>query len=79
MREVFALADDIADGEMYLKLAADIEDRIAALKIQYKATKDTKVYYAIQDLKRIQREHRKTALHLLRRGERRRREKGEIG
>ena len=75
MREVFAPADDIADGEMYLKLAADIEGRIAELKIQYKATGDRKIYYAIQDLRRIQREHRKTALHLLRRGERRRQEK----
>lgn len=65
MREVFAPADDIADGEMYLKLAADIEDRIAELKAQYKATKDRKFFYGIQDLRRIQREHRKTATHLL--------------
>lgn len=74
--EVFAPVDDIADGEMYLRLAADIGDRIATLKIQYKATGDRKVYYDIQDLKRIEREHRKTALHLLCRGERRRGKKG---
>lgn len=74
--EVFAPADDIADGEMYLRLAADIEDRIAALKIQYKATGDRKVYYDIQNLRKIQREHQKTALHLLCRGERRREKKG---
>ena len=78
MREVFAPADDIADGEMYLKLAADIEDRIAELKIQYKSTGERKIFYNIQDLKRIQREHRKTAQHLLLRGERRRQEKGAI-
>ena len=75
MREIFAPADDIADGELYLKLAADIEDRIVELKIQYKSTGDKKIYYNIQDLKRIQREHRKTAQHLLCRGERRRQEK----
>lgn len=76
--EVFAPADDIADGEMYLRLAADIEERIVELKIQYKATGDMKIYYDIQDLKRIEREHRKTALHLLYRGERRKQEKGAL-
>lgn len=77
MRKVFAPADDMADGKMYLKLAADMDKRIDELKLQYKSTGDLKIYYAIQDLRRIQREHRKTALHLLRRGERRKVEKGE--
>lgn len=70
--EVFAPADDIADGEMYLRLAADIDSRIAELKVRFKATGDKKIYYSIQDLKKIQREHLDTARRLLRRGERRR-------
>ena len=78
MNEVFAPADDIADGEMYLRLAADLDSRIAELKARYKATGDMKIYYSIQDLRKIQREHRDTALHLLLRGERRRQKKGEI-
>ncbi len=71
MKQVFAPADDIADGEMYLRLAADIDCRIGELKARYKATGDMKIYYSIQDLRKIQREHRKTARHLLCRGERR--------
>ena len=31
MKEIFAPADDIADGEMYLRLAADMDNRIAEL------------------------------------------------
>ena len=38
MKEIFAPADDIADGEMYLRLAADIDCRIGELKARYKAT-----------------------------------------
>lgn len=72
MKEIFAPADDIADGEMYLRLAADMDRRIGELKARYKATGDMKIYYSIQDLRKIQREHRKTAEHLLCRGERRR-------
>ena len=72
MKEIFAPADDIADGEMYLRLAADMDRRIGELKARYKATGDMKIYYSIQDLRKIQREHRKTARHLLCRGERRR-------
>lgn len=75
--DVFAHADDIADGEMYLKLAADMDNRIAKLKLRYKATGDMKIYYSIQDLKKIRREHLDTAWHLLYRGERRKRAKGE--
>ena len=71
-KEVFAPADDIADGEMYLRLADELDRRIAELKARYKATGDMKIFYSIQDLKAIQREHRDTALHLLLRGERRR-------
>lgn len=78
MKQVFAPADDIADGEMYLRLAADMESRIGELKARYKATGDMKIYYSIQDLRKIQREHRKTARHLLCRGERRLEGKGEI-
>jgi len=74
---VFAHADDIADGEMYLKLAADIDNRITELKLRYKATEDMKIYYSIQDLKKIRREHLDTAWHLLCRGERRLQGKGE--
>ena len=69
--EVRAPADDLADGKMYLGLAEDIENIIVDLKIQYQATRDRGTYYRIQDLRRIQREHRKTARHLLCRGERR--------
>ena len=72
---VFAPADDIADGEMYLKLAADVDSRIAELKVRFKATGDMKTYYSIQDLKKIRREHLDTAWHLLYRGERRKHEK----
>ena len=75
--EVFAHANDIADGEMYLRLAADIDCRIAELKVRFKATGDRKIYYSIQDLKKIRREHLDTAWHLLCRGERRKRAKGE--
>ena len=75
--EVRAPADDLADGKMYLGLAEDIENIIVDLKIQYQATRDRGTYYRIQDLRRIQREHRKTAEHLLRRGERREREKAD--
>ena len=71
MKQVFAPADDIADGEMYLRLAADIDCRIGELKARSKAPGDMKIYYSIQDLRKIQREHRKTARHLLCRGERR--------
>ena len=78
MKQVFAPADDIADGEMYLRLAADMDRRIGELKARYKATGDMKIYYSIQDLRKIQREHRKTARHLLCRGERRSEGKGEI-
>lgn len=49
--------DIIADGEMYLRLAADIDHRIAELKVRFKATGDRKIYYSIQDLKKIRREH----------------------
>ncbi len=73
MNEVFAPADDLADGEMYLRLAADLDSRIAELKARYKASGDKKIFYSIQDLRKIQREHRDTALHLLCRGERRKR------
>lgn len=69
--------DNIADGEMYLRLAADIDNRIAKLKLRYKATGDMKIYYDIQELKKIRQEHRDTAWHLLYRGERRLQEKGE--
>ena len=75
--DVFAHADDIADGEMYLRLAADVDSRIAELKVHFKATGDRKIYYSIQDLKKIRREHLDTAWHLLCRGERRKRAKGE--
>lgn len=77
MKEVFAPADDIADGEMYLRLAADLDSRIVELKARFKATGDRKIFYSIQDLKAIQREHRKTAFLLLSRGERRKKEKDE--
>ena len=76
--DVHAPADDIADGKMYLGLAQDIEHLIEDLKLRHKATHDLGTYYRIQDLRRIQREHRRTARHLLERGERRIREKGEI-
>ena len=76
--EVFAHADDIADGEMYLRLAADIDSRIAELKVRFKSTGDRKIYYSIQDLKKIRREHLDTAGHLLCRGERRRHENTEV-
>ena len=76
--DVRAPADDIADGKMYLGLAEDIEHLIEDLKLRHKATYDLGTYYRIQDLRRIQREHRRTARHLLERGERRIREKGEI-
>ena len=76
--DVHAPADDIADGKMYLRLAQDIENLIEDLKLRHKATHDLGTYYRIQDLRRIQREHRRTARHLLERGERRIWEKGEI-
>ena len=49
MKQVFAPADDIADGEMYLRLAADMESRTGELKARYKATGDMKIYYSIFD------------------------------
>jgi len=73
--DVRAPADDIADGKMYLGLAEDIEHLIEDLKLRHKATHDLGTYYRIQDLRRIQREHRRTARHLLERGERRIRER----
>lgn len=76
--DVRAPADDIADGKMYLGLAEDIEHLIEDLKLRHKVSHDLGTYYRIQDLRRIQREHRRTARHLLERGERRIREKGEI-
>lgn len=76
--DVFVHMDNIADGEMYLRLAADIDNRIAKLKLRYKATGDMKIYYVIQELKKIRQEHRDTAWHLLCRGERRLQGKGEI-
>lgn len=78
MNEVFAPADDIADGEMYLRLAVDLDSRIAELRARFKATGDMKIYYSIQDLRKIQREYRDTAFHLLCRGERRRNENKEV-
>lgn len=77
-KKVFAPADNIADGEMYLRLAADMDSRIAKLKTRFKATGDMKFYYRIQDLRKIRREHLDTAWLLLCRGERRIRAKGEI-
>ncbi len=74
----FAPADNIAAGEMYLRLAADMDSRIAELKARFKATGDMKFYYKIQDLRKIRRDHLDTAGLLLRRGERRIRAKGEI-
>ena len=59
----------------YLRLAADIDNRIAKLKLRYKATGDMKIYYDIQELKKIRQEHRDTAWNLLCRGERRKHEK----
>ena len=76
--EVFAQADDIVDGEMYLRLAADLDNRIVELKARFKATGDRKFYYSIQDLRKIQREHRDTARLLLLRGERRKHENTEV-
>lgn len=73
--DVFVHMDSIADGEMYLRLAADVENRIAELKLRYKATGDKKIYYGIQDLQKIRREHLDTARLLLCRGERRKCEK----
>ena len=73
--DVFTHMDNIADGEMYLRLAADMDNRIAKLKLRYKATGDMKIYYDIQELKKIRQEHRDTAWHLLCRGERRKHEK----
>ena len=75
--DVFVHMDNIADGEMYLRLAADVDSQIAELKVRFKATGDMKIYYSIQDLKKIRREHLDTAWHLLCRGERRKRAKGE--
>lgn len=75
--DVFTHMDNIADGEMYLRLAADVDSRIAELKVCFKATGDMKIYYDIQELKKIRREHLDTAWHLLYRGERRKRAKGE--
>ena len=75
--DVFVHTDNIADGEMYLRLAADVDSQIAELKVRFKATGDMKIYYSIQDLKKIRREHLDTAWHLLCRGERRKRAKGE--
>ena len=72
--DVFVHMDNIADGEMYLRLAADVDSRIAELKVRFKATGDMKIYYDIQELKKIRQEHRDTAWHLLCRGERRLRE-----
>lgn len=69
--DVFVHMDNIADGEMYLRLAADVDCRIAELKVRFKATGDMKIYYDIQELKKIRQEHRDTAWHLLCRGERR--------
>ena len=75
--DVFVHMDNIADGEMYLRLAADVDSQIAELKVRFKATGDMKIYYSIQDLKKIRREHLDTAWHWLYRGERRKRAKGE--
>ena len=75
--DVFVHMDNIADGEMYLRLAADVDSQIAELKVRFKATGDMKIYYSIQDLKKIRREHLDTAWHLLYRGGRRKRAKGE--
>lgn len=72
-------ADDIADGEKYLKWAEEIENRVLELKQRYKSCPSNTLYYDIKHWQMIEREHRKTALHLLRRGERRRQEKGRIG
>ena len=47
-KKVFAPADNIADSEMYLRLAADMDSRIAELKARFKATGDMKFYYRIQ-------------------------------
>ncbi len=77
-KKIFAPADNIAAGEMYLRLAADMDSRIAKLKTRFKATGDMKFYYRIQDLRKIRREHLDTARLLLCRGERRIRAKGEI-
>ena len=75
--DVFVHMDNIADGEMYLRLAADVDSRIAELKVRFKATGDMKIYYDIQELKKIRQEHRDTAWHLLCRGERRLQEERE--
>lgn len=75
--DVFTHMDNIADGEMYLRLAADVDSRIAELKVRFKATGDMKIYYDIQELKKIRQEHRDTAWHLLYRGKRRLQEKRE--
>ena len=75
--DVFVHMDNIADGEMYLRLAAVVDSQIAELKVRFKAIGDMKIYYSIQDLKKIRREHLDTAWHLLCRGERRKRAKGE--
>lgn len=77
-KKVFVPADNIADGEMYLRLAADMDSRIAEQKARFKATGDMKYYYSIQNLRKIRREHLDTAQLLLCRGERRIRAKGEI-
>ena len=75
--DVFVHMDNIADGEMYLRFAAAVDSRIAELKVRFKATGDMKIYYDIQELKKIRQEHRDTAWHLLCRGERRLQEERE--
>lgn len=77
-KTVFAPAYNTADGEMYLRLAADIDGRIAELKVRFKATGNMKFYYDIQELRKIRREHLDTAGLLLHRGKLRERAKGEI-
>jgi len=67
-------ADDIADGEKYLQWADEIEELVFELKRAYKSNPSNSLYYDIRHWQMIQREHRKTALHLLRRSERRKQE-----
>lgn len=79
MKEAFGPANNIADGKMYLRLAADMDNRIAELRDRFNSTGDMQFYYKIQELKKIRREHRDTAALLLRRGELREREKAGKG
>lgn len=78
MNEVYAPIDYAAMGKEYLSQADTIGEKVAQLKREYKRSGSELVRVQMENWKEIEADLRHQGLDFLRRGERRKCEKGEI-